>query len=372
MTQNNRIWVLMSRRLSGEATPAESDELHHLLEQSSDKQYLFGILHAYFTEHPSVTVTGSDEDTDLERKFRMIVDLSDSDNAPQKPRFRRLSFLRGWRYAAAAAVFFCLGWGIYRVVSGPGPYFPLGRGVHNEEVLARAGARTGLLLPDGTHVWLNSNSKLRYSKDFNSQNREVGLEGEAYFEVTRSAEHPFIVHAATLDIEVLGTSFTVRSYPQDATVEATLLKGAIAVRRKGSPNTAQVLLKPNEKLIFSKLQGPDSADRHSDMAGDDHLRVGAGMAVDHIRTDLPDSEKIETAWMYNRLVFDGDNFQELAAELERWYDVSILVRDAQLNHYRFSGVFTTETIEEALKELQLTADFTYKINGKEIELYAKK
>jgi transmembrane sensor len=239
-------------------------------------------------------------------------------------------------------------------------------------VLAKAGARTSLLLPDGTHVWLNSNSKLRYGREFNSQNREVGLEGEAYFEVTRNAKLPFIVHAATLDIEVLGTSFTVKSYPQDATVEATLLKGAIGVRRKGNANMAQVILKPNEKLIFNKLPGVDSVDHHSNPAGQEPHPYVAGMAVDHIRTDLPDSEKIETAWMYNRLVFDGDNFQELAAELERWYDVSILVRDQQLNHYRFSGVFTTETIEEALKELQLTADFTYKINGKEIELYAKK
>jgi ferric-dicitrate binding protein FerR (iron transport regulator) len=96
------------------------------------------------------------------------------------------------------------------------------------------------------------------------------------------------------------------------------------------------------------------------------------MAVDHIRTDIPDSEKVETGWMYNRLVFDGDNFQELAAELERWYDVTIIVRDERLNHYHFSGAFANETIEEALKDLQLTADFTYKIHGKEIELYAKR
>ncbi|HEV2482345.1 MAG TPA: FecR domain-containing protein, partial [Puia sp.] len=242
----------------------------------------------------------------------------------------------------------------------------------NEEVLARAGARTSLLLPDGTRVWLNSNSKLGYDKEFNSGNREVALEGEAFFEVTKNAELPFIVHAATLDIQVLGTSFTVKSYPQDATVEATLLKGTIEVRRKGSPNTAEVILKPNEKLVFDKFPGIDSADRRSDMAGDVHHQAITGMAVDHIRTDLPDSSKVETAWMYNRLVFDGENFQELAAEMERWYDVSIFVRDEQLNKFRFSGVFTTETVEEALKDLQLTADFTYKINGKEIDLYAKK
>jgi transmembrane sensor len=239
-------------------------------------------------------------------------------------------------------------------------------------VLARAGARTSLLLPDGTRVWLNSNSKLRYGRGFNSQDREVVLEGEAYFEVTKDAGKPFIVHAATLDIEVLGTSFTVKSYPQDATVEATLLKGAIEVRRKGSQNPAQVILNPNEKVVLSKLPDQDSAGRVTDPLRDDHRRVMADMSVDHIRTDLPDSEKVETAWMYNRLVFDGDNFPQLAAEMERWYDVTIFIRDERLTRYRFSGAFTTESVEDALKDLQLTADFTYKINGKEIELYAKK
>jgi transmembrane sensor len=384
MTQNNRIWVLMSRRLSGEATPAEADELRQLLEQAPDKQYLFGVLHAYFIDRPSVFAGHTDDEADLEKKFRRIVDPPDGVEAAEAAveasdaggeaavSVRRLSFRRVWGYAAAVAAFFCLSWGIYHLIAGPGPYSPIGGSVPNEEVLAKAGARTSLLLPDGTHVWLNSNSKLRYNKEFNSRNREVGLEGEAYFEVTKNAELPFIVHAATLDIEVLGTSFTVKSYPQDATVEATLLKGAIEVRRKGNPNTAQVILKPNEKLVFSKFSVADTAGRRPDVAGEAHHRSFVGIAIDHIRTDVPDSEKVETGWMYNRLVFDGENFQELATELDRWYDVNILVRDEQLNHYHFSGVFTTETIEEALKDLQLTADFTYKINGKEIELYAKK
>jgi ferric-dicitrate binding protein FerR (iron transport regulator) len=368
MTQNNRIWVLMSRRLSGEATPAEAEELRQLLEQAPERQYLFEVLHAYFTDPSCVPEARSDADADLEEKFQRIIDSRDAVDAP----VRRLPFRRIWGYVAAVAVFFCLTWGIYHLATGRVPNSTVSRSVSNEEVLARAGARTSLLLPDGTRVWLNSNSKLRYDKEFNGGNREVVLEGEAFFEVTKNVQLPFIVHAATLDIQVLGTSFTVKSYPQDATVEATLLKGAIEVRRKGSLSAAQVILKPNEKLVFDKFPGMDSADHHSDAAHEAHHPAINGMAVDHIRTDLPDSEKVETAWMYNRLVFDGENFQELASELERWYDVKLYVRDEQLNHYHFSGAFTTETIEEALKDLQLTADFTYKINGKEIDLYAKK
>lgn len=388
MTQNNRMWILMSRCLSGEATPAEAEELHQLLGQAPDKQYLFEVLHAYFADPASLSQVRSGEDSDLEEKFRRVIESPDTGGMAGSPGntsgtarspaetttlpVHRLPFRRIWGYIAAVAVFCCLTWGIYHLVAGHAPYSSAGLSMANEEVLARAGARTSLVLPDGSRVWLNSNSKLRYNKEFNSGNREVVLEGEAFFEVTRNAELPFIVHAATLDIEVLGTSFTVKSYPRDATVEATLLKGAIEVRRKGSPNTAQVILKPNEKLVLDKFPHSDPADHPAEVAGAEHKQTIGGMAVDHIRTDLPDSAKAETAWMYNRLVFDGENFRELADEMERWYDVSIFVRDEQLNKYHFSGVFTTETVEEALKDLQLTADFTYKINGKEIDLYAKK
>ena len=376
MTQDNRIWVLMSRRLSGEATPAEAEELRSLLEQSPDKEYLFGVLHSYFTRAPSPADDRTGEDADLEARFRRIVDLPAYDPYNKNDKKGGLRWLRSQRsigYAAAAAVILFLAWGAQRLLTGRETTLAATHPARIEEVLSRAGARTRLMLPDGTRVWLNSNSKLRYDSGFNSSDREVVLEGEAFFDVVKNAAHPFIVHAASLDIEVLGTSFAIKSYPQDATVEATLLNGAIEIRRKGSPNTARVILKPNEKLVFSKLPPPPSDERRAVAGPDDNRHLAAaGIAVDHIRQNLPDSEKVETAWMYNRLVFDGDNFQELAEKMERWYDVSILVRDTVLNHYHFGGVFVNESIEEALKALQLTAAFTYSINGKKIELYAKK
>jgi len=78
------------------------------------------------------------------------------------------------------------------------------------------------------------------------------------------------------------------------------------------------------------------------------------MAVGSIRQDIPDSDKVETAWLYNRLVFDGDNFKELADKMERWYNVRITIRDTTLNNYHFGGIFENETLEQAFKELQLT------------------
>jgi transmembrane sensor len=198
------------------------------------------------------------------------------------------------------------------------------------------------------------------------------LEGEAYFDVVKDAAHPFIVHTSSLDIKVLGTAFIIKSYLQDETVEATLLRGAIEVTRKDNPNTPRVILKPNEKLVFSKrLPAITRPPRPTDPGIPRPPAAVPDMAVNRISRNLPDSNMVETAWMYNRLVFHGDTFKELAMKMERWYNVRITIRSESLGNCRFGGAFANETVEEAFKELQLTTEFTYKINGNEIELYAK-
>ena len=367
----------MSRRLSGEATPEEVDELHSLLEQSPNKQYLYSVLHSWFSDLPSATTGQPAEDLDFENRFSRLIDpapgaAATKEEAPAERIIRplhrrRLLYISS--VAASVIALFLFSWGLYRSHSGahqpPEP-------PHREEVLARAGTRTRLVLPDGSQVWLNSSSRLKYSNDFNRESREVGLEGEAYFDVRKDANRPFIVHTSSLDIKVLGTSFTIKSYPQDATAETTLLNGSIEVSRKDNPNAARVILKPNEKLVFNRMVSPVGTGPLN--KPNVHLAPLPDIAVNRISINIPDSNKVETAWMYNRLVFQGDNFVELAEKMERWYNVRITIHDSSLYSCRFGGAFANETIEEAFKALQLTSAtaFTYKINGNEIELYAKR
>jgi ferric-dicitrate binding protein FerR (iron transport regulator) len=150
----------------------------------------------------------------------------------------------------------------------------------------------------------------------------------------------------------------------------------IEVSRKDNPNTPRVILKPNEKLVFSKHLSatgpiPDSAITRSSPAAARIVPASPDIAVNSIPQNVPDSEKVETGWMYNRLVFNGDSFKELAEKMERWYNVRIFFKDERLYIYRFGGAFANETVQDALNALQLTADFTYKIKGNEIELYGK-
>lgn len=376
MTPDNRLWILLSRHLSGEITSDESDELHLLLEQAPDKQYLLNILHSYFTAPPA-SVAELAPDTDLDERLRRIMEASAPEANPSMdlPLPTLTHRILRWRrvgYAAAAAGLIGLAWWLLQPAHHPNTLIA-GHPAKTEEIQAKAGARTGLVLPDGTQVWLNSNSKLRYSEEYNITGREVTLEGEAFFDVVKDAGRPFIVHAAPIDIKVLGTAFAIKSYPQEETVEATLLRGSIEVMRKDNPGTARVILKPNEKLVFSKhlptLAGPDPMTKTT---GPAFPAPPPSITINSIRKDVPDSNKVETAWMYNRLVFQGDSFKELAVKMERWYNVKIVFRDESLNSYRFGGAFANETVEQAFQALQFTAAFDYKINGNEIELYAKK
>lgn len=421
----------MSRRLSGEASPSEAEELQQLLEQSPDQHYLLDILHAYFTVPPRNAAVP--EPSDLEDRWQRIVapglqhdiiaqHTPDADSfpspltsAPPAPpesmppafpvspispdengtRIIRWSLRKKIAYAAAAAAVILLGWGLFNLRPGtPGPL----KSAKGGEVLTRAGARTKLVLPDGTQVWLNSSSRIRYTHNFASASgkvadasgktagnpgettdasedgasREVELEGEAYFDVAKDPDHPFIVHTSAIDVKVLGTAFTVKSYPQDETIETTLLRGVIEVSRKDNPNTPRVILKPNEKLVFNKhLTLSLQPARLRDSTTSRPSPAPPDIAVNTISQNVPDSEKVETGWMYNRLVFNGDSFKELSEKMERWYNIRIIFKDQHLYSYRFGGSFTNETVQEALNALQLTADFTYKIKGNEIELYGK-
>ena len=143
--------------------------------------------------------------------------------------------------AAAAVVLLCLSvWAAYLYMQP----------VSIQTVTTLAETRT-ILLPDGTSVTLNHYSSLSYPKQFKSDNREVELSGEAYFEVSKSKKHPFIVQTETIDVQVLGTHFNVDAYPDNPDVKTTLLTGSVAVSNKN--NSVHMVLKPNEVAIYNKV-----------------------------------------------------------------------------------------------------------------------
>ncbi len=144
-------------------------------------------------------------------------------------------------FVAAAVVLLCLSvWAAYLYMQP----------ASIQTVTTLAETRT-ILLPDGTSVTLNHYSSLSYPKQFKSDNREVELSGEAYFEVSKNKKHPFIVQTETIDVQVLGTHFNVDAYPDNPDVKTTLLTGSVAVSNKN--NSVHMVLKPNEVAIYNKV-----------------------------------------------------------------------------------------------------------------------
>ncbi len=361
---HDRIIELYARKLSAEATDAELAEFVELL-KSEDEQFFHELITSWWQTQNNTDASPTKERDD---HFNKILGVANStnliDNAmivDDKTKFaKKIKPFLKWSIATAAVVI-----GLAVCI----PYFNnnknnfLDKGDHYNEIVAKRGTKTKIILPDGSQVWLNSDSKLSYGARFNDTIREVLLEGEAYFDVIKDKNRPFVVMTNALNIRVLGTTFNIKSYAQDATIETTLIRGMIEVRKNNEPATKKIVLTPNEKLIYNKSEALLVRPNNEQNTIAKKLEA---LSITTLSKNIPDSSRVETAWIYGRLVFDGDSFVTLAEKMERWYNIKITIQNQSISNNRFSGVFEKENVEEAFKALQLITMFKYDIHDNEI------
>lgn len=370
---NERLAELMSRKLSGEATSAELQELYLLLQTNPGDQYFSEILLTYWNNRADNEHHG---DHAADQHFAHILEMAaEADNSadvdasisPVSINFSRTQRFK--KFAVAAGIVGILGFGAWMLKPVSQKALAANE-TKLSEVVAGRGIRSKMVLPDGTQVWLNSDSKLLYDEAFNGEQREVTLEGEAYFDVVKNPKRPFIVHTSAIDIRVLGTAFNVKSYPQDKTIETTLIHGLVEVINKNRPESSKIILRPKEKLVFNKV---DNAMQTGEVAVDvkqssDNNNNVAAIAIMALPKDKADTSLVETSWVYNRLVFDGDSFTDLAIKMERWFNVKIVINNEKIANYRLSGTFEDENIVQVLQALQIIYRFNYEINNNEVEI----
>jgi len=166
----------------------------------------------------------------------------------------------------------------------------------------------------------------------------------------------------------LGTAFNVKSYPEDKTVETTLYRGSVKVFREEESEEKAIQLVPNEKLTLYK----EAAKAQGELSLQEKLSTNkppASFTISPIDSTKEESERLETAWVYSRLEFRGDNFEELARKLERWYNVTIVFTDEKVKRLSFDGSFEGETVDQAFKSLRSANPlFNYKIDTHEISV----
>ncbi|MCE5347346.1 MAG: FecR family protein [Bacteroidales bacterium] len=241
------------------------------------------------------------------------------------------------------------------------------------EVVAPRGSQAHLILPDGTKVWLNADSKINYSTDFNRKTRDIYLEGEGYFEIAKNPAKPFIVNTSDIRVKALGTTFNIRSYPGENTIEATLIEGKVELEKilskvKGEklltlkPNQKATYFINNEKIANEKIVSEASESKKEDQA----VPVTPGNNKTKIILDEEVNTEMSTAWKNNKLCFDNESFQDLAVMLERRFDVNIYFADENVKQYHFSGTFGNIIIEQVLSAMQYASPFHYLINESDI------
>jgi ferric-dicitrate binding protein FerR (iron transport regulator) len=225
------------------------------------------------------------------------------------------------------------------------------------------GSRTKLILPDGSSVWLNAGSKLNYNKNFDAALREVYLTGEAFFDVVKDPERPFLIHTSKMDVRVLGTQFNVKAYEQDKTFETSLIHGSVEVFLKKEPGK-KYLLKPNQKLVLTNKASQQN--KITDVSADLKEPLVQIKELTYINGSNKD---VESSWTRNILSFEDESFSEVSKKMERWYDVKFEFNNKHWETEFLSGSFEKESLDQAMTALKFSTGFDFSIKDKIITIY---
>lgn len=357
-TMSDRFFEMVIKDLVGDITPQEGQELQNIMREDTVSARQYDVFRTYWAQNHTDYIDGRRLFENVQSK---INELEKEAGTPvMQAMMRPVRNTGRVRWMAAAA-------SLALLISAGATYYIYQRGSMMQKVTAK-GQKSTFIMEDGTRVTLNADSKLAYSEDFATKNREVYLTGEAFFDVHADPQKPFIIHTSKMDIKVLGTAFNVKSYPDEASSEATLIKGAIEVTVTDNPSE-KIILKPSQKLVLTNF---DSTRRKAVSIKDLTPNVPSVPSVTSMTylNDKRDSSVVmETSWLQNKLVFQDEDFGTLAKRMERYYNISIHFNRVGYRQLRFTGVLEGETIAEALNALHLTENFNYKIEDSTIVIY---
>lgn len=326
---NERSWLLATKALQGELTAGEEKEWHTLLEKDAAFHDDFERVKAYWEKAGHLPYGRIDIDKDWGKVAARIK--------------KRNNFFPLMKYAAAVAVLAVAAFLLLR--RGGMLFSPAAEALTTIE--APAGSQTHVTLPDSSAVWLNAGSKISFNRAFGSSNRKLTLEGEAFFDVTKS-KVPFRVFTAGYDIKVLGTAFNIRAYADDPTLVTTLVRGSLRVNNiHTSDGLKAALLKPGDRLTLHKSN--DLSQQTVNLEGNVDINL-------------------ETAWKDGWLTVKSETLDEFAKKLERLYDIDIRFEAEELKTYRYTGKIKQLSLEQVLKALALTSPIAFDISEKTVTM----
>lgn len=327
--RQDHIDLIIANYLTGEASETEKEELFGWIGESPANKRLFEENKRIWEKSPSYFSAFKIVSDREKIKDQIIQQLS----KPEK----RVG-LSVWIYRVAAIL-------ALPVMLGIGWYLGSDRNSGELamcEVIAPKGQISKCILADGTQIWLNAGTTIKYDPSLKGNFREVKLDGEAYFKVSKNKHKPFVVTTKYAQIKVLGTVFNLKAYSGDNKVETTLEEGSVEFSLNGS-SAKPLELKPGEQIIFN--------------SSENKLTLGK------VETYL------HTAWKDGKFVFKDADLKTIIAELERLYDVRIHLQNDSLMQLHFRGMFEyDQNIFSALETLERTTNLKYRMDGRDIWL----
>ena len=372
MMDPERAAILLAKYVADELSPAEREELDLAFRANPGLRDALAVLQGLHAVPPGLRA--GEEAEMLERGLSRLRALRSDlpfheeeglavqrEEAAVRGTVRRIPLFR-WMAAACLLIVVVTGAVLYL---RPGKR-PAEATTHlSKEIATKFGTRSFLELPDGSKLWLNAGTKVHYTDGFADGKRELTLSGEAFFDIKHDPDHPFIVHIGGLDVTVLGTSFNVKAYPGDSVMETTLIDGKVAIGLAGK-KAAGIIMEPNEKVI---VPFPGTIGVSPVMAKDQRATAGVNFRRHHVAPDSIYRTLIETSWVDDKLVFRSEQFSEVAARLERWYNIKFRFENDKYLPMELTGYFNNQPIENVLHALSLSLGFHYTIEGGEVRVW---
>lgn len=336
MNERQIPYELLAKYLSRQCTQAELEEVNRWLNEDAEHPLL---LEKLKRQWEAVQVDASAFVIPDKAAVWNKVQARIRDKAKQIPMYSRSLLIRVSSIAAVIAL--VLGFSLSFLLNDQKESWQAS--LFENVVMAPPGQKTQLVLPDGTLVWLNSGSRLSYNYQYSTQDRVVNLEGEAFFDVKKDTQYPFIVKTGAVDVKVHGTAFNVSAYEDEVNIMVALLRGKVSLL---SADSQQLLtyLSPDQIATVSK----------NDLS---------------CQVTLCDAET-ESSWHHNLLKFDGTPAKEVWKKLERWYGVDIALSNVSPSQTYWFTV-KTESLTELLEMINKITPIEYKLDGKEVTIRYK-
>lgn len=368
---DKNIEILLKKLLDDISNQAEERQLNHILADLTNESLIKETL---IRELSGFDENWDEEDSaDYERVLENILhEISrkvDHEylqySSIRKTKLRRMVYY-GTGIAALLAVVFFLG----TLFSGSGKNVQVGSSVKiaYNEIKVPLGSRSEIFLSDSTCIILNSGSSIRYRTDFNVNNRDLILKGEAYFKVAKNVNLPLNVNAGNITIKAVGTEFNVKAYDEEGTIETTLVEGKVEITNsslKGAdkqylgllPDQKAIYIKEASSFSLEKIEALDSSEVKPSKTILKDFLISPGVEVDKV-----------VAWTRGKLILRGEKLDYMCTELQRKYDVRFIFNDEEIKKFRFTGTLLDESLEQVLSMVKLTAPIDFDIEGKTVFL----